>query len=227
MRSRKGFTLIELLVVIAIIAILAAILFPVFAKAREKARQASCVSNVKQIMNAAMMYTQDYDEKLLRSDRHWGDGIPWITWPFLLQPYVKNWNVYACPSTVKGPLDYCVMHYDVWPTYAVNDAIHQDASGISMAAIPSPASKYFIADSNQPVLGSIQGYLMASSCGNWVAVPGQNCPGPYVSVTHIWKVPHNEGIVVGYIDGHVKWLRGDKVYSEITDPAIDAMNPRT
>ncbi len=224
MRTRKGFTLIELLVVIAIIAISAAILFPVFAKAREKARQASCVSNVKQIMNAAMMYTQDYDEVMVRADRHWGDGQKWISWPFLLEPYTKNWQVYACPSTSKGAMDYCEMHYPVWPTYAVNNVIHESTTGISMASVPTPASKYFIADSNHPVLGSIQGYLMASGCGNWGPYTS-GCAGPYVETTHQWRVPHNEGIVVGYIDGHVKWLRGDRVYVDITDATIQAMNP--
>lgn len=100
MRSRKGFTLIELLVVIAIIVILAAILFPVFAKAREKARQSSCVANVKQIMNAVGMYTQDYDE-VFPSACVWGYPDPWTFWPHQLQAYIKNWDVYDCPSNVR------------------------------------------------------------------------------------------------------------------------------
>ncbi|NLO06641.1 MAG: DUF1559 domain-containing protein [candidate division WS1 bacterium] len=78
MRTR-GFTLIELLVVIAIIAILAAILFPVFARAREKARQASCLSNAKQIGLAMLMYVQDYDEMF--PDRYYATGVTDIVWP--------------------------------------------------------------------------------------------------------------------------------------------------
>lgn len=95
MQSRKSaFTLIELLVVIAIIAILAAILFPVFAQAREKARGASCQSNLKQLGTAVAMYTQDYDEVYpigVRDD--WNQS-----WPVLVQPYVKSYEVFRCPD---------------------------------------------------------------------------------------------------------------------------------
>ena len=93
---RKGFTLIELLVVIAIIAILAAILFPVFARAREKARQASCQSNLKQIGLAYQMYAQDYDEMIARNSIGSAMGIVWV--PFLLNPYIKNTQIWICPS---------------------------------------------------------------------------------------------------------------------------------
>jgi prepilin-type N-terminal cleavage/methylation domain-containing protein/prepilin-type processing-associated H-X9-DG protein len=113
--ARKGFTLIELLVVIAIIAILAAILFPVFAKARDKARQTACLSNLKQIGLATLQYNQDYDEGFYPHRFNTTNGgnpliqvnggaaiegkaaniIPWIA---LLQPYTKSYNVFSCPS---------------------------------------------------------------------------------------------------------------------------------
>lgn len=112
---RAGFTLIELLVVIAIIAILASILFPVFARAREAARKASCTSNLKQIGTAFQMYTQDYDE-LLPDRRDLkntlpGGWKPWTTWPpsdprggwamIVLEPYTKNHALWSCPS-IRG-----------------------------------------------------------------------------------------------------------------------------
>ncbi|MFO7947691.1 MAG: prepilin-type N-terminal cleavage/methylation domain-containing protein [Armatimonadota bacterium] len=100
MQQRGGFTLIELLVVIAIIAILAAILFPVFARARDKARQTSCLSNVKQISLGLIMYVQDYDETMpgfkiyYRPDSNSrGDG-----WYESIEPYVKNEQIGVCPS---------------------------------------------------------------------------------------------------------------------------------
>ena len=110
-----GYTLIELLVVIAIIAVLAAILFPVFAQAREKARQTTCASNLRQIGMAFAMYTEDYDERLpdrrdLKVSLPTGFH-PWTTWPLtdprgawaelILQPYTKSTEIWTCPS-IKG-----------------------------------------------------------------------------------------------------------------------------
>jgi prepilin-type N-terminal cleavage/methylation domain-containing protein len=118
--STRGFTLIELLVVIAIIAILAAILFPVFAQAREKARQASCASNFKQVMTASLQYVQDYDETwpiTVPNDGATNSTFTVFTvpeqvlnpapaspvtrshWAIALQPYIKSYQVYTCPSS--------------------------------------------------------------------------------------------------------------------------------
>src|SRR6056297_3098043 len=126
---RRGFTLIELLVVIAIIAILAAILFPVFARAREKARQASCLSNMKQISLAQMMYAQDYDETMVvnaTSVHNFDapDGTPITTpdtgamlWMYLIYPYVNNVQIFTCPSDNHG---WSASSYDAGCGYGKN-----------------------------------------------------------------------------------------------------------
>jgi prepilin-type N-terminal cleavage/methylation domain-containing protein/prepilin-type processing-associated H-X9-DG protein len=119
-RPRAGFTLIELLVVIAIIAILAAILFPVFAQAREKARQTSCLSNEKQIGLGILMYAQDFDETYPFSQRYdpsvghiWG-----MSWAVVTQPYAKSYDVYRCPS--DGPFNCQADWMGVGISYAAN-----------------------------------------------------------------------------------------------------------
>src|SRR3954467_15310843 len=117
MRKAKGFTLIELLVVIAIIAILAAILFPVFAQAREKARQASCLSNLRQFGTAGQMYAQDYDGMYTPPFNYQGAAscatLDW--WDDLTQPYTKNRAIAVCPSKVPFP-DVCGRNENKWRT---------------------------------------------------------------------------------------------------------------
>jgi prepilin-type N-terminal cleavage/methylation domain-containing protein/prepilin-type processing-associated H-X9-DG protein len=120
-RKTLGFTLIELLVVIAIIAILAAILFPVFAQARDKARQASCLSNMKQMGLCARMYAQDYDETWVpycyqtyiatTYSPGWGAGWGLYYYNMTLQPYVKNQSVWTCPSG-----EWVNQNYAAWTT---------------------------------------------------------------------------------------------------------------
>src|SRR5689334_10215936 len=114
-RRRNGFTLIELLVVIAIIAILAAILFPVFAKAREAARKTSCESNLKQIGTSFRMYAQDFDEMLPNNPYDSTNSVNCVsettrttyrgTVCNTLQPYIKNTNLFTCPSDTQKALN--------------------------------------------------------------------------------------------------------------------------
>jgi prepilin-type N-terminal cleavage/methylation domain-containing protein/prepilin-type processing-associated H-X9-DG protein len=112
--ANRAFTLIELLVVIAIIAILAAILFPVFAQAREKARAITCLSNMKQIDTSFQMYLQDYDEQMVPLWNYDVDANlvkahvrnPYDTWPKLLDPYTRSWAIYRCPDATDSEGDF-------------------------------------------------------------------------------------------------------------------------
>jgi len=165
--NRAGFTLIELLVVIAIIAILAAILFPVFAQARDKARQAACLSNFKQIGLAIMMYTQDYDESYPNSTFNngpsgWTSGYDWT---YIINPYIKTGNssaisvsghtlagwaggVYSCPSAKRPQQkDQFILRGDIFPVWypavgvTVVDSSNASGPTVSMAMVPDPANK--------------------------------------------------------------------------------------
>jgi prepilin-type N-terminal cleavage/methylation domain-containing protein/prepilin-type processing-associated H-X9-DG protein len=142
---RRGFTLIELLVVIAIIAILAAILFPVFAKAREKARQITCTSNLKQLGLAIIQYNQDNDETMtpLRGPAGTaaGDNPSYQGWAGPIYPYVKSTAVYKCPDDPTGP------NTTVTPTqYPISYFFNKDAIAITLAQFNAPASTVLLAE---------------------------------------------------------------------------------
>ncbi len=131
--SRKGFTLIELLIVIAIIAILAAILFPVFAQAREKARATACLSNLKQLGLGITQYEQDYDECVPCGRNAWGSGKGWAG---EILPYVKSLGVYLCPSDT-GPND--VISYAL-NANLVSARYTNPPTNTLVAPVPAPVS---------------------------------------------------------------------------------------
>lgn len=148
--KRKGFTLIELLVVIAIIAILAAILFPVFARARENARRSSCQSNLKQIGLAIFQYSQDYDEKLPFART---PGPNYNSWAGNAQPYIKSNQVFACPSNTDNANKMGSRIPGVTPdipvSYGINFEIADLAyapSGMSLANINEVATRIMVAE---------------------------------------------------------------------------------
>jgi len=143
---RKGFTLIELLVVIAIIAILAAILFPVFAQARAKAKQASCLSNMKQIGLGLMMYAEDYDQTLPSSYYYLNgasSGGGYMHWSGMIMPYVKNEKLFVCPESPFG--GYAPTCYGPAGT---NNGCAAGYNGIDEAHTPGPAFQTSYKDAN-------------------------------------------------------------------------------
>jgi prepilin-type N-terminal cleavage/methylation domain-containing protein/prepilin-type processing-associated H-X9-DG protein len=202
---RKGFTLIELLVVIAIIAILAAILFPVFAKAREKARQSSCLSNVKQLTLGVLQYVQDYDETLPKYRQ--GTNNPWcgIMWYNQIEPYLKNTQVLTCPSANASA---GTVTYGCNNNHALMCNGGKDTAGVpgrKLAAITQPSQCYVLEDTasdgncNNPKTGVespgfVAGYCpMCGGCG-------------YFTYPTASSKRHNDGLNAGFIDGHSKWF---------------------
>ena len=143
--DRSGFTLIELLVVIAIIAILAAILFPVFAQAREKARQATCLSNMKQLSLAEHMYRQDWDEKYPQ-DRFDGRGPNYplsYTWKTAIAPYLKSKDIMHCPSNTYYNQS-VERNEPIWRSYDMNGAAGYN--GPNDASISEPSDTIMICE---------------------------------------------------------------------------------
>ncbi len=240
MLTRRGFTLIELLVVIAIIAILAAILFPVFAKAREKARQTSCLSNARQMTTAVQAYIQDYDETMPMAP-DWAcpggspnaHNFPWVRWFVLIQPYMKNQQICKCPSGVLSaaywstPADWTpnMVSYakGVWSPcrnmwrFGADGVSHSPASPAwSLAAYEQPANSIAIADSaNQNdgcCIASAIAFANSPTCDDICAAEGGTFNMSYAR--------HNGGSNIGFVDGHAKWYKAEKIIQEYDTAAL-------
>jgi prepilin-type N-terminal cleavage/methylation domain-containing protein/prepilin-type processing-associated H-X9-DG protein len=215
MRLRRGFTLIELLVVIAIIAILAAILFPVFARARETARAASCKSNLRQVATAMMMYTQDYDETMFCGNCGAAGGLCNVggqhgqvlgTWPggtvmygywnAVIQPYIKNAQLFQCPSEAQphiwNPCDDSGSGHRYWGDYSLN----QYAYSLALAQFETPASTVMVAEARSQYIRQNCNTLTGHCCGQ-TTVNGIQTPWPR----------HNGMHNIAFMDGHVKAVK--------------------
>jgi len=219
----EGFTLIELLVVIAIISILSAILFPVFARARESARRASCLSNLKQIGLGMTMYVQDYDEHYpMALEGKWGgpykpqttpgwpgtkfqvsDGNPgghFFSWMDMIYPYVKNTQIFVCPSKQTGADDV--------PSYGYSEAIDGAGNshyanigvdnnvGLSLSQIQRPSETLIVLD--------------------WVSYYNIYANPREYNPASISRAPHFDGTNIVFCDGHAKWLKGTSIINGYT-----------
>lgn len=203
MKRQSAFTLIELLVVIAIIAILAAILFPVFAQAREKARETQCISNLRQLGTATQMYVQDHD------------GIYPVAWnpytgygfDYLLYPYVKNLGVYECPSVKVTPRE--------WPLWAKPQLLYP-GNYTTNSAISSPNGKREPLHESEVEFPATTIWMTEIRDTRRTARPPQGpeheifVGGRYSKLDVCARVPftiHNNGFEATYADGHARWLK--------------------
>ena len=247
--AARAFTLIELLVVIAIIAILAAILFPVFAQAREKARQTSCLSNLKQLGLAYAMYRTDYD------------GVNPITimsgpsgsWLNASQPYIKNRGIYRCPSDTS-PKPWATTDAQFFADYATPDYTKfRRCSYIFNAwlmgpipfftftygaesSVPSPASVIYLAESNENPEGSTPPYgaldHFSPMCwGNpdpgYEKLAGYSCTGypPFWDATktetkELVLHRHSDGANYAYLDGHAKYQKWTQIWFQKPEQGV-------
>ena len=236
--QQRGFTLIELLVVIAIIAILAAILFPVFAQAREKARQASCMSNQKQIGTGVMMYVQDYDELYpitlpfsATTGVNSANNTIWTVpesvlapppaspqtrsfWANAIQPYIKNYNVYTCPSGTKnnpfGTAPANPVQANTYVSYLFNGYLNT----FSLAGTTTPAGTILFLERKNSFGGYATNFPVPAAGGCTTPVPApwvfnrslrSLCGWGSGFVGSAWV--HGQGGNVAYMDGHVKFVR--------------------
>jgi len=242
---QRAFTLIELLVVIAIIAILAAILFPVFAQARDKARQSACLSNAKQIGLAVTMYTNDYDETFYWQKDwaevaqlgagFWGTSYAsYVRWPFAHAPYIKNTDVYKCPSDKGTPAARNVAKApggggaSPWfisygPNLMIMTGYSKTDKPTPLAAISRPSEKIALAEATfgygcceswnveyfrgANYSGGENGWDFGTYRKNVGGARAKNITDAQMSkVTR-----HALGNTAIFCDGHAKWLRWNQV----------------
>ena len=220
--AKSAFTLIELLVVIAIIAILAAILFPVFARARENARRSSCQSNLKQIGLGIMQYTQDYDEYFPCGTDNYGDG-----WAGQIYPYVKSVQIYVCPSDATPSANVNSVVFQC--SYFMNRALNTTSTGaVSPKSLPTLNASSLTVYAGEVYKGIMTGnttsyptdtyspradgnYQPNSTDGYRTGVMGNR--GTFQNGLTYTETAHFDGSNFLACDGHVKWFKPSAISS--------------
>ncbi len=217
MRQCRGFTLIELLVVIAIIAILAAILFPVFARAKAKATQTQCLSNIKQIMLACKMYAEDYED---RAPARWfpdyGDkfaGVDYIGFQTQIIDYIGAREMFRCPSIGKGVAHYTLpatsyatndCHFSTWGEESLDTAIANPAQNrwYRFSEVSSPAQTFFLGEITDWAIDWGTGRIYCPFCAPsyWPELSNNITPDNGLAMHH------NTGSILAFCDGHAKWM---------------------
>jgi len=212
-QTSRGFTLIELLIVIAIIALLAAILFPVFARVRENARRSSCASNMKQIGLGILQYSQDYDERLPNYVYPEGANPFWYE---VTDPYIKSKKIFRCPSQAKTTNPFANLHYssygmigrDDWTSDATpgNETHIYDHDGTHLSKVIAPSITYMVVESQRlansitSTTGPDDGYYLAALTTDY----GSTITS---SAAKGVRTAHFAGYNVAFADGHIKWVK--------------------
>ena len=206
-QREPGFTLIELLVVIAIISILAAILFPAFAQAREKARQTACASNEKQLSLGILMYAQDSDEVLPPTQ-----ALDNTLWPALINPYVKNTQVRLCPSDAGETVN----------SYGLNELTFVDLTDgppvptpLALPAFQTPTTTVMLGELGVGSLGNLADLTTPRLGAYKLTAPDVDLNDQYDARP---AARHFQRANVGFMDGHVKALRLEQFYTGQTPP---------
>ncbi len=226
LNRRSAFTLIELLVVIAIIAILAAILFPVFAQARDKARSASCLSNQKQLGLAEVQYMQDYDgtlHELAMGGFFSAAATMNTTWAGIIFPYVKSKAIFTCPSGNNDGANANARTEVDWRWTPAGRSSYTIGMNSYLGYYWNWYEQTYVPDDPRPLTDSVVKYpastvLFADSFDRWVN--GSSASGYWIGAINGKGIRfgisdrHQKGTNVAFIDGHAKWYRSDALLNQ-------------